>query len=440
MRAKIPEKLVQELWQNTVQYRPGLRTEDGRNIRIIYPGRPNDGRGADLRDAVIAAGREIQKGDIEIHVNSSDWPAHGHHQDPAYNRVALHVVYHNDTRKNARRQNGREVPTLDLRHFLEHRTGRVEETAPSFPAVYRRCERLLPGGRVGSILETAGDERFENRAASYREGISANGPAQVLYRGILTALGYSKNKEAMADLADFLPAQKLEGADGGDIPEATYRDGLQALMLGTAGLLPSQRHLPGTPGLAREYVGKLEGRWAAYGQKPQMKFDDWRYYKVRPGNIPIRRIVAMSYLLTRYRGRGLLYGWQDILGKSGGNGHLLEGALCVPADGYWGQYYDFGLPVRGRAPALLGRDRAADIIVNVLLPFYATLPEQADTARKIWQCYRPPAENSLEKHVRQQLNLKPADTANARRRQGLIHIYKTYCTQGRCRDCPLATG
>ena len=80
-----------ETWQRLMN-RAGLTTAGGEPIRIIYPGRKNDGRGADFRDAVIATSQGVIKGDIEVHVKSSDWQAHRHHQDPAYNRVILHVV------------------------------------------------------------------------------------------------------------------------------------------------------------------------------------------------------------------------------------------------------------------------------------------------------------------------------------------------------------
>ena len=69
-----------------------LTTKNGKPLKIIYPGRINDDRGADFRDAVIATGRRLIKGDIEIHVKDSDWRAHRHHRNPIYNRVILHVV------------------------------------------------------------------------------------------------------------------------------------------------------------------------------------------------------------------------------------------------------------------------------------------------------------------------------------------------------------
>jgi hypothetical protein len=36
-----------------------------------------------------------------------------------------------------------------------------------------------------------------------------------------------------------------------------------------------------------------------------------------------------------------------------------------------------------------------------------------------------------------QLGIRNNFVNTARRQQGLLHIYKKYCIQGRCRDCPM---
>ena len=92
MKNKLRENEVIKLWQQLLLNRRKLTTEGGEPIRIIYPGRSNDDQGADFSEAVIATRRGVIKGDIEVHVKSSGWLAHRHHQNPAYNRVILHVV------------------------------------------------------------------------------------------------------------------------------------------------------------------------------------------------------------------------------------------------------------------------------------------------------------------------------------------------------------
>ena len=111
-------------WKSGKTSLPGrtdLVTEEGEPIKIIYPGRINDDRGADLLDAVIATSQGLIRGDIEVHVKSSSWWAHRHHLDPIYNRVILHVVFWHDTETAINLQNGQKVPTLALHKFIKTR-------------------------------------------------------------------------------------------------------------------------------------------------------------------------------------------------------------------------------------------------------------------------------------------------------------------------------
>ena len=288
------------------------------------------------------------------------------------------------------------------------------------------------------MLEEAGEQRFLAKADLFQGLPSAEEAGQALYRGIMTALGYSKNKGPMAELADRLPLKKLEQAASGEITDSEYLCRCQALLTGTAGLLPSQR---GMEQITAGWEEKLEKYWAASGERAQMSPADWRFFKVRPGNQPVRRLAAMSYLLLRYKEKGLLAGLEEKLAGTtdGNNSGLLEQALAVAPEGYWGCYLDFGALARGVVPALLGSGRAADIIINVLLPFACALgpAQQGEKVMAIYRDYSAAAENSLVRHMRGQLGLSKPFIATARRQQGLIHIYKTRCVQGRCGECPM---
>lgn len=437
MPTTITEKRVLEIWQNSLQYRTDLLTEDNESVSIIYPGRRNDDRGADFKDAVIAADRQQLKGDIEIHVKASSWWAHGHHRDPAYNRVILHVVYQNDSGKAIVLQNGSSAPTLALHGYIK--ADDRPALPPALPCrnIFLRVETSF----IGRLLDEAGEQRFLARAAYFKAALVQVGAGQALYQGIMTALGYSKNKQPMEDLAGRMPLNRLETATG-EMPDNEYMARCQALLIGTAGLLRSQRGA-GYP--YHEYLegweAKLENLWASSGGRKSMSAAVWRFFKVRPGNHPIRRLAAMSYLLLRYREKGLLTGLAEKLQDAGEDNRscFLEQALLVAPDSYWSNYLDFGVPARGAAPALLGSGRAADIVINVLLPFsYVTgPPKQNKKAMVIYQDYISPAENALVNHMRTQLGISKPFIAGARRQQGLIHIYKTLCVEGKCHECPM---
>jgi hypothetical protein len=428
MPAAITEKRVVEIWQESLQGHD-LKTITNEPIKVIYPGRRNDDRGADFKDAIIATGQGQLKGDIEIHVKTSHWWTHQHHRDPTYNRVILHVVYQNDTVKELVLENGFKVPTLALCGYIGQSEGAL--APPLLPC--RSNTR-----QITKVLDEAGEARLLARSTLFREMITKDGAGQALYEGVMTALGYSKNKAPMAELARRLPLQTLETLTVNNTPDNEYLARCQAYLAGAAGLLPSQRERLPVNEPAGSWAEKLENIWANGGEAACLSLSDWHFFKVRPGNHPLRRLAAVSHLLLRYREKGLLV-WLEERFMEDNAFHSLEEGLMVAADGYWGCYMEFGVPAAGAAPALLGKERAGDIIINVLLPFaYARGPAaQGKRALDIYRQCRAPAENTLVKHMRQQLKLSRSFISNARQQQGLIHIYQTFCLEGGCGQCPL---
>ncbi|MGD1119112.1 MAG: DUF2851 family protein [Dehalococcoidales bacterium] len=447
MPAALLEKQVLETWQNSLQGRRDLVTAANESIEVVYPGRPNDDRGADFRDAVVATARGLLRGDIEIHVKSSSWWAHRHHLDPAYNRVILHVVYQDDAAKSVVLANGCSVPTLALDRYC--RTAEAKSltlTRPPPLPCRHRPHKMTPQA-ISEELEAAGLERFEAKAARFRDALTRCGASQALYAGVMTALGYSKNATAMSELAAKMPLNQLAAAATPEMPDDACLAQYQSLLLGAAGLLPSQR---GPAFLSRcppdTWIATLENAWSKAGEKPALAAGDWHFFKVRPGNYPVRRLAAMSYLLLRYRREGLPAGLQQVFGevKEDNAACLMEPSLLVPAVDFWNEYLDFDLPARSITPALLGTERAAEIAVNVLLPFAAAdgfadaRPGLRAKAEAIYRAYRAPPENTLVKHMNRQLGIGRGLSRTACRQQGLLHIYKTRCSQGRCRECPFS--
>ena len=444
-RDNLPESLVVKIWQHQLLDRNDLATEDGEPIKIIYPGRINDDRGADLLDAVIDTGRGLVKGDIEVHVKSSSWRAHGHHEDPNYNRVILHVAFWHDTGIVTSLQNGGRVSTLALHRYVNSPTDLCPCPKSNLSMPCRNAALRLDTGFTGELLDSAGEERFLEKAGRFQADLARTEASQSLYQGIMGALGYAKNKIPFLELARRLPLQILESVIKAKTTDAECLVHQQALLLGTAGLLPSQSRNLCQENEEGGWVEKLEKAWASSCRTGAMSEGDWHLFKVRPSNLPTRRIVAMSYLTLRYREQGIFEGLVNKLREAPENTghHLLERALLVTGDGCWASHFDFGLPSRLRIPTLLGSRRAADIVVNVLLPFgfawgmYNSQPGLASKTRDLYTSYPRLAVNTVERHMRNQLGLSSDFIGSAQRQQVLIHIYKTMCSQGKCHLCPL---
>jgi hypothetical protein len=441
-RIKFSEKQAALIWQQVVGRE--LTSLEDELVSIIYPGRANGDNGPDFRDAVIVNNSYLTKGDVEVHVKSSDWYSHEHHTDAEYNNVILHVVMWHDCNSATLLQSGKPVPVLCLAKALRHQ---------AYLLPYRQlpCSQILDHmdrQTLKKLLNAAGEEKFKQKARHFQaqhSALTALSAGQVLFRGMMRALGYAKNTKPFEDLADRMPLNSIESREGLALK--------QALLLGTAGLLPSQRW---QGKFAREKeVQELEQIWQSAGKKVKtMKEGDWNLSHIYPNNSPVRRIVAQSYLLERYCEGKLLPGILQLVKEAPlpGGHRVLENGLTVAGDGYWQDHFDFDVrsktnPVlntgRIKYGALLGNSKAGEIAVNVILPFAFSWGELANEARlaehaiELYRNYPKLAENCITRHMKKQLGFEEPFDLSACHQQGLIHVFRNYCREGRCSQCPL---
>ena len=78
---KLKEELLFFVWQYKLLQPVELFTQSGQAIKIIHPGELNKDAGPDFFNAKIKIGKLTLAGNIEIHVNASDWFKHNHQND-----------------------------------------------------------------------------------------------------------------------------------------------------------------------------------------------------------------------------------------------------------------------------------------------------------------------------------------------------------------------
>ena len=82
----------------------------------------------------------------------------------------------------------------------------------------------------------------------------------------------------------------------------------------------------------------------------------------------------------------------------------LRAMVRCPGDGYWRDHGDFGRPLR-RPSNLVGPDRAADIVVNVLLPLAAAVGHSRGdealvaAAEAVYRVHPRLAANEITRHM-----------------------------------------
>jgi hypothetical protein len=429
-RIKFSEKQATLIWQQVVGRE--LPSSEDTLISVIYPGRTNGDTGPDFRDAVIVNKSHLTKGDVEVHVKSSDWYSHEHHADAEYNNVILHVVMWHDCNSATLLQSGKTVPVLCLAQALRHQAYLLPYQLPCFQ-ILDDVDRQ----NLGKLLNAAGEARFKQKAMHFRAEMEQEEAGQVFFRGMMRALGYSKNTKPFEELANRMPLSSIEARENLALK--------QALLLGTAGLLPSQRWQGKF--IRENEVQELEQIWQSEGKKVKtMKEGDWNLSHIYPNNSPVRRIVAQSYLLERYSEGKLLAGILQLVKESPlpGEHRVLENGLTVTGDGYWRDHFDFGVRSKTKISALLGNSKAGEIAVNVILPFAFSWGELTNESKitenaiELYRNYPKLAENCITRHMKKQLRLEESFDFTAYHQQGLIHVFRNYCCEGRCTQCPLA--
>lgn len=165
-----------------------LRLEDGRALRVIFPGVPGGGSGPDFRGAILEAEGDLLCGDVELHLRASGWREHGHHRDPAYANVVLHAVAENDTGAAATLHAcGRAIPVLVV----------PPELPQPLPGFAPPCTSAATAGLdIAAVLERLARRRLRAKAAALAPLAANRGAGEALWRALLRALGGPANGAA----------------------------------------------------------------------------------------------------------------------------------------------------------------------------------------------------------------------------------------------------
>ena len=117
---QVSELVLQKIWQKIAFDSARMKDSRGRQIEVLNPGRWNRLAGPDFKDAILRIDGDRVEGDVEIHFSQSDWRAHGHHKNPNFDRVVLHVVYHPISwrEKPVLTVSGGSLPTVSLMELL----------------------------------------------------------------------------------------------------------------------------------------------------------------------------------------------------------------------------------------------------------------------------------------------------------------------------------
>ncbi len=417
------EELLQFIWEQRLFDPLNLCTMDGEPVEVIRPGRLHKNSGPDLLDAQVRIGGQAWAGNVEVHIRSSEWYAHAHEKDPAYDNVVLHVVYEHDL--DVHTKSGVRVPTVELKDRIPDdrivtfrelmRTKAWVPCAPQFKHVDR--------SRLPMWLERVLIERLERKCmdveALYKQlqGDALETFWHVLARGF----GSKANTEPFGMLAQALSLKVL----------LKYRDDplrTEALLFGQAGLL----HLDFLDEHPRALQQEHRVLAALHGLSPA-PLAAWQFGRLRPPNFPTVRLAQLAQVIAKGDGSFARLLEED-------DPALISKHLQVEAAGYWLTHHRFDHLSKPGAKRL-GADAANGLIINAIVPYLFAMGRMqgredfGERALRLLEAL--PAEQNVIVDGWAQLGVV-ADSAA--RSQALIELKNRYCTQRRCLSCVIGTG
>lgn len=382
---RVDERHVVQMWE-AGQFDAALLEPLG--LRLMFRGIPSDAGGPDYQDALFSFdGRMVVQGDVEFHVSASDWQRHGHHRDPAYNRVALHVVWEDDGAA-AIRQDGRVVPTVALSVPPSTFGNGGQERLYVHPCASRIAGR--PASDVVSAVRTAALRRFKDRADRFASEIAEADADDVAFAAVLEAMGYASNRAVFRRLTEVVPYGWLMS-----VPSDLRADAL----LHAAGL--ERSHTVSPPA--------------------SLPPGSWRISRLRPGNHPVVRLRAVTSLLERFS-PSLATGLTDLVVSASGPPAVVE-----------------RLAVRHGDSSPLGRGRAIELAVSVVLPLAAAIAADSPEPEKKFRRFPSPPSTRWTRAMLALLGeagirVQPRGALD---HQGLHALYTEHCRYSRVAGCML---
>ena len=416
----LPERALARLWQKRAARQQEFRTAAGRRVRVLYPGRPGTAAGPDFRDALLEVeGLGLVQGDVELHLRQQDWYSHGHADDPNYNGVVLHAALET-THQPTNLHSGHQAPVISLASLLEEGSRATDELQGVEGQAHgeglwtlleaKGWPRPAGAAGMGQLLDAAGDARFRAKAKAFTILNGQQPPSQNLYESLMEGLGYRANRQPFLKLAHTAPWHPLADETLSQ-PAARWVAVIESRLLQLSGL-------------AEADGGEKPGPRRPRGYGRPLLAGEWHTFRVRPANLPRRRIAGAARLLSR------CLDWAQERADSMEDPLVAALAAAVTRGGP-AEVVRF-LVVRadtGRGAALVGSHRARDLAINVVLPFCHALGGGNSAHANALVLYRkfPNMQgNEITREMEEQL-LSPNWTGvvtSARRQQGLIHLHR----------------
>ena len=411
------EKLLQYIWQFQYFNKSDLVTTGGESLQVMHCGNLNTNQGPDFLQGKIKINKTLWAGNIELHINASDWNLHKHHHDENYNNVILHVVWNYDMEiKDA---SGNIIPALELKNLVSKiLLNRYEAfmNANTFIPCQSQIHTINPLTFINwkqRILV----ERLENKSSNIFKFLQENNFhwEETFWWLIARNFGIKINSDAFENIARSIPIATLA-------KHKNQIHQIEALLFGQAGLLEKD--------FDEDYPAMLKKEYKFYAAKYKLKpiRQSLLFLRMRPSNFPTIRLAQLAMLIHKSE-----HLFSKI--KESNSLHEIKNLLNVTANDYWHYHYIFDESSDYKIKKL-GEQMINNILINTVVPilfsygFHQNEHQYKDKAIK-WLEEIMAEKNAITKGFEALLltNKTAADS------QSFIQLKNEYCNNRRCLEC-----
>jgi Protein of unknown function (DUF2851) len=418
----LKEDFLHYIWKYKLFNTSELFTHNNEQIEIISFGIHNTDAGPDFFNGKVKIEKAIWAGNIEIHINASDWLKHKHQTDKTYDNVVLHVVYNND--EVIKDKDGNELPTLELKNLIDKTLLKKYDTL-----INQSDSDWIPCGKqiktvdeftINSWINRLAIERLERKSEEIQETLklNKNNWEETFYQYLFKYFGLKVNALSFEQLAKNTSLKILE----------KHNDlfSIEALLYGQAGYLGEE--------LKDEYFIKLQKEYHFLKSKFDLIPLDkslWKLLRLRPSNFPTVRISQLANLLNNHsRLFSKIIETESV--------KELQKLFVIQASKYWNNHYQFGEEVKEEKIKKIGINTINNILINVIVPFtfvYGKAKQNEELVNKSLKLFEniKAENNSIIKNWRD-LGVK---TTNAMQTQSLLELKNNYCSQKKCLTCSI---
>lgn len=415
------EEFLHFMWQYKLFDVNNLKSELNETIQIVKAGIRNTNAGPDFLNAQLKINDQLWVGNIEIHINSSDWYAHKHEQDKNYDAVILHIVWRHDCE--VFMKNNKPMPTLQLKSLVN------EDLLGNYHNLFSKKLRWIPCEKeiinvdsflMGNWLERLYLERLENKSVLIKELLarSNNDYEAVLFQLLAKNFGLKINGDAFLQLVQSFSFSTLRKV-------CFNEQELSALLFGQAGFLEKD--------VENEYFIQLKKEYNYLKHKHNLEpiaNNLFQFFRMRPTNFPTIRIAQLVALFHKHQN---LFSKLMQLSKIEDFYKLFS----VEVNDFWKEHYTFETESK-KTLKKLTKSFVDLLLINTIIPLQFVYKQSKggevneEDFFKLIKQIKPEKNSIIDKFSELKIGVN-----NAFDSQALLELKNNYCAEKHCLQCAI---